>query len=173
MPSEAGAPLAPPLFGIDLFGALLAGVAGATDAIGVLAFGRYSAHMSGTTSQIVAHGLSGAGQVALGVGTILCFVAGAALCGTMAEASAARPARRTLWRLLWAEAVLLALAATLLAAAPVPLLALVPMALQNATGSRLLGPMIRTTHVTGTLTDLGGALGREPIKSGTCKAWCR
>lgn len=33
------------------------------------------------------------------------------------------------------------------------------MGLQNATSSRLLGPTIRTTHVTGTLTDHGDALG--------------
>lgn len=163
MPPEPASESLPTLRGIDWLAALLAGIAGATDATGILAFGRYTAHMSGTTSQTVAHALSNMGPVALGILAILCFVAGAALCGFVAEAFAARAARRTLSGLLAAEALLLALAATLLTAAPEPILALAPMAfamgLQNATSSRLLGPTIRTTHVTGTLTDLGDALG--------------
>lgn len=163
MPSEQAATPIPTLRGTDWLAALLASIAGATDAIGILDVGRYSAHMSGTTSQTVAHALSGTGPVALGVLAILCFVAGAALCGFVAEAFAARAARRTLAGLLAVEGLLLALAATLLTAAPEPILALAPMAfamgLQNATSSRLLGPTIRTTHVTGTLTDLGDALG--------------
>lgn len=163
MPREPASAPVPSLRGIDRLAALLAGVAGATDATGILAFGRYTAHMSGTTSMTVAHALSGRGPVALGVLAILCFVAGAALCGFVAEAFAARAARRILSGLLASEALLLALAATLLTAAPEPILALAPMAfamgLQNATSSRLLGPTIRTTHVTGTLTDLGDALG--------------
>jgi uncharacterized membrane protein YoaK (UPF0700 family) len=163
MPPEPASESLPTLRGIDWLAALLAGIAGATDATGILAFGRYTAHMSGTTSQTVAHALSNMGPVALGILAILCFVAGAALCGFVAEAFAARAARRTLAGLLAVEGLLLALAATLLTAAPEPILALAPMAfamgLQNATSSRLLGPTIRTTHVTGTLTDLGDALG--------------
>ena len=169
MLSEHAATPIPTLRGTDWLAALLASIAGATDAIGILDFGRYSAHMSGTTSQTVAHALSGTGPVALGVLAILCFVAGAALCGFVAEAFAARAARRTLSGLLATEAILLAMATTLLIAAPEPILALTPMAfamgLQNATSSRLLGPTIRTTHVTGTLTDLGDALGAMAQRS--------
>ena len=169
MLSEHAATPIPTLRGTDWLAALLASIAGATDAIGILDFGRYSAHMSGTTSQTVAHALSGTGPVALGVLAILCFVAGAALCGFVAEAFATRAARRTLSGLLATEAILLAMATTLLIAAPEPILALTPMAfamgLQNATSSRLLGPSIRTTHVTGTLTDLGDALGAMAQRS--------
>ena len=86
MPPEPASESLPTLRGIDWLAALLAGIAGATDATGILAFGRYTAHMSGTTSQTVAHALSNMGPVALGILAILCFVAGAALCGFVAEA---------------------------------------------------------------------------------------
>ena len=45
MPPEPASESLPTLRGIDWLAALLAGIAGATDATGILAFGRYTAHM--------------------------------------------------------------------------------------------------------------------------------
>ncbi len=146
----------------------LAWVAGYTNTIGILACGHVISHVSGTTSDaarwVVAGEWSLAGFLAF---LLFTFLAGAMLSGIATEI-----ARRRGWESVYVipmaiEAVLLAafaiaieLRATTAISKGVPLyllsgLASGAMGLQNATITRISGGVVRTTHVTGVLTDLG------------------
>ena len=156
--------------GIDLLlGMILAFVAGAINAGGFLAIGQYTSHMTGIVSAIADHlvlgsfAIAGAGLVAL-----LAFMAGAA-CSAVLINWGRRNARAKQY------AYPIALEATLLLAFGVlgsasrgapgfmvlaaPLLCFI-MGLQNATITKVSGARMRTTHLTGMLTDIGIELGK-------------
>lgn len=152
-----------------ILGMVLAFVAGGINAGGFLAVGQYTSHMTGIVSTV-------ADNVALG----LFGLVGAALVALVAFASGAgasailinwgrRNARRKQYAYpLAVEAVLLlsfGALGTAMQAVPGTAIAAVPllcfiMGLQNATITKISGARIRTTHLTGMITDIGIELGK-------------
>jgi uncharacterized membrane protein YoaK (UPF0700 family) len=157
----------------------LAFVAGAINAGGFLAVGQYTSHMTGMVSAMADHLALGAhGLVWVGAGALLSFVAGAVSSTVMVNV-----ARR--WQLnseyafpLLLEALLLLVFGVLGARlaelrgpfvpVKVPLTVMLLcfiMGLQNAVISKLSGSVIRTTHITGVVTDIGIELGKLLVRS--------
>lgn len=151
-------------------GAGLAFVAGALNAGGFLAVGQYTSHMTGMVS-MAADSLALA-QLTVAVSALLAvaaFVAGAAACALLVNFSRRRHPRWAFVPTLLVEAALLLLFG-LIGSALLPhqiervsltaLLLSFVMGLQNALITKLSNAEIRTTHVTGLLTDLGLELGK-------------
>lgn len=151
-------------------GAALAFVAGATNAGGFLTVGQYTSHMTGIVSALADDlALKRFELAASAVCAILAFLTGA-----MTTAIAVNWARRHALQSRFAiplliEAFLLlafgllsrTLAKYTLWVAPATVLVLCfMMGLQNAVITKVSGAVIRTTHVTGLLTDIGIELGR-------------
>lgn len=151
-------------------GLVLAFVAGAINAGGFLAVHRYTSHMTGIVSGAADDLALGAAGLALdALGAMLSFVAGAA-CTALMVNHARRHALASLYALpLLLEALLLLvfgllgarLAAVdgLFVPATVMLLCFM-MGLQNALMTKLSHAEIRTTHMTGIVTDIGIELGK-------------
>ncbi|NDK38739.1 DUF1275 domain-containing protein [Pseudoxanthomonas gei] len=140
----------------------LAFVAGIVNVVGYLGFEHQAiTHLTGTTSllgaAIVERDLRAIGRL---LGVVLAFIAGAVASGLIIQDSTLQLGRR--------YGVVLAIEALLLAAA-VPLferqliagalLAAAACGLQNAMASTYSGSLIRTSHVTGLVTDIGIAMG--------------
>ena len=152
-----------------LLGIVLAFIAGATNAGGFLAIGQYTSHMTGIASAIadnLALGLFGA--VGVGVVAMIAFVAGAA-CSAVLINWGRRNDRTKQYAYPIALEGLLLLAFGVLGTASreapgfmalaAPLLCFI-MGLQNATITKISGSRIRTTHLTGMVTDIGIELGK-------------
>lgn len=151
-------------------GATLAFVAGATNAGGYLAVGQYTSHMTGIVSALADDLALGQSRLALvAAAALVAFIAGA-----MTTAIVVNWARRrglggvfALPLLLEASLLLafgllggaLALDTTFVAPATVLVLCYL-MGLQNAVITKVSNAEIRTTHVTGLITDIGIELGR-------------
>lgn len=151
-------------------GATLAFVAGATNAGGYLAVGQYTSHMTGIVSALADDLVLGNVVLAIAaLGALIAFVTGA-----MTTAVAVNWARRHQLRSRYAiplllEAALLivfgllggVLASYTTFVAPLTVLLLCfLMGLQNAVITKVSKAEIRTTHVTGLVTDIGIELGR-------------
>lgn len=170
----------------------LAWVAGYTNILTVITCGTVTSHISGTASYLgrdVAEGTWG--LAALAAALIVAFYVGAALSGFCTEL-----ARRKAWESIYILPI--ALEGTLLLVFGVELFmrgglgperpiaqafaiatAAMAMGLQNATITRISSGVVRTTHVTGVLTDLGlesahfafwawdkrGSLPRHPMRA--------
>jgi uncharacterized membrane protein YoaK (UPF0700 family) len=153
-----------------LLGIALAFVAGATNAGGFLAVGRYTSHMTGLLSSIPDNLAVGQSVLALGAGLAICtFVFGAATTSLLVHWARRRRLHSLFALPLMLEALFLLLfglaGATLddRAAFRVPFTMLVLtylMGLQNAVITKISRAEIRTTHVTGLITDLGIELGK-------------
>jgi uncharacterized membrane protein YoaK (UPF0700 family) len=154
-------------------GAVLAFVAGGINAGGFLAVNRYTSHMTGLVSSIADHMVLGEFALAYGaVATITAFVLGAATTAVLINWARRRRLRSEYALPLLLESMLLLLFGVLgsqLSARAVPLVPLVAltvvllcfvMGLQNAVVTKISQAEIRTTHLTGVLTDLGIELGR-------------
>lgn len=151
-------------------GMVLAFVAGAANAGGYLAVHQYTSHMTGIVSAMADDLAAGAfGLAAAGLGALLAFVAGAACCALMVN-YARRRALHSVYALpLLLEAILLlsfgvlgawlASVEVLVVPATVTLLCFM-MGLQNAVITKLSNAEIRTTHITGVMTDIGIELGK-------------
>jgi uncharacterized membrane protein YoaK (UPF0700 family) len=151
-------------------GVVLAFVAGAINAGGFLAVQRYTSHMTGILSETADSLVLGSHEVALaGLGALICFLAGAA-CATIMVHYARRHQLHGEYALpLLLEAVLLLCFGMLggqlstidglFVSATVMLLSFL-MGLQNALITKLSKAEIRTTHVTGIITDIGIELGK-------------
>ncbi|HJW12305.1 MAG TPA: YoaK family protein [Albitalea sp.] len=151
-------------------GGLLAFVAGAVNAGGFLAVQRYTSHMSGVVSGIADDLVLG--QLALaaaGASALLAFVAGAMSTAVLINWARRRHLDGEFALSLMLEALLL-LVFGLLGAnlelfvdvflpSTVLLLCFI-MGLQNAIVTKISQAEIRTTHMTGVITDLGIELGR-------------
>ncbi|MDR6952137.1 uncharacterized membrane protein YoaK (UPF0700 family) [Ancylobacter sp. 3268] len=144
-------------------------VAGATNAGGLLAVGQYTSHMSGIISAMADNAVIGAsGLVIAGVGALLPFILGAATSAILVNWARLHHAGREYAIPLTLEAFLLlafGLLGSVAHVSPVALIADVAvlcfiMGLQNATVTKLSGAKIRTTHMTGVVTDLGIELGK-------------
>jgi len=153
-----------------LLGALLAFNAGAINAGGFLVMGMYTSHMTGFASMLADNLVLGSFTVAIGAtGVLLAFVAGAACTAVLVNWARQNHLRSEYALPLLLEAGLLLvfglLGATLNRQTPfaVPLTVLVlafTMGLQNALVSKISASQIRTTHMTGVITDMGIELGK-------------
>ncbi|WP_112664296.1 YoaK family protein [Microvirga flavescens] len=150
-------------------GITLTFVAGAINAGGFLAVGQYTSHMSGIFSAMADNLALGAfGLVVLGLGAFVPFIVGAA-CSAMLINWGRRQRRGSQYALpLTLEAVLLlcfGIFGVIFRPTPESGLAAVPlltfiMGLQNATVTKISGARMRTTHITGIVTDIGIELGK-------------
>ncbi len=148
---------------------VLAFVAGAINAGGLLAIGQYTSHVSGIVSAIADNLVLGVfGAMGAGVVALLAFAAGAASSAILINWGRRNFRTRQYAYPLVLEAVLLLAFGALGSASSVvpqliglaaPLLCFI-MGLQNATISKLSGSRIRTTHVTGMVTDIGIEIGK-------------
>jgi uncharacterized membrane protein YoaK (UPF0700 family) len=142
-------------------GALLAGSAGFVNAVLLSFFQVPVSHMSGAVSHLGVAMASRPGSEALGALTIVAaFFLGSVVSGVLVGRDTALPGRRYAAVLL-IQGVSLVVAGTCLYArisAGVPLAAFA-CGVQNAMSSSYYGLAIRTTHVTGMVTDLGVIVG--------------
>lgn len=153
-----------------LLGGVLAFNAGAVNAGGFLLVSMYTSHMTGFVSIVADNLILGNLTLVLGaVGALLAFTLGAAVTAVLVNWARHRHLRSEFALPLLLEAVLLLvfglLGATLNRQTPfaVPLTVLVlafTMGLQNALVSKISSSQIRTTHMTGVITDLGIELGK-------------
>ena len=153
-----------------LLGGLLAFNAGAINAGGFLLVSMYTSHMTGFASMLADNLVLGNMKLVLGaIGALLAFTAGAAVTAVLVNWSRHHWSRSEVALPLMLEAVLLLIfglmGATLTQQTPfaVPLTLLVlafTMGLQNALVSKISSSQIRTTHMTGVITDLGIELGK-------------
>jgi uncharacterized membrane protein YoaK (UPF0700 family) len=151
-------------------GSVLAFVAGSINAGGLLAVGQYTSHMTGIVSSVADNLVLGQAGLALsGLIALLAFLLGA-MCTTWLVNWGMRLELRSAYGLpLMLEAVLLLVfglfgaALDLLQAVLLPLTVVLLcfiMGLQNAVITKISQARIRTTHVTGLVTDLGIELGK-------------
>ncbi len=151
-------------------GLILAGVAGAINAGGFLAVQQYTSHMTGIVSSMADNLVLGAYSLVLsGLGGLLCFLLGA-ICSAMLVHYARRRRRHSEFALPLLLEALLLLGFGLLGARLssieglfVPLTVMLLcfiMGLQNALITKLSHAEIRTTHITGIVTDIGIELGK-------------
>ena len=156
---------------------LLAFNAGAVNAGGFLVLHLYTSHMTGFASQL-ADGtvLGNPSIVANALVAIGAFIGGAAACAILVNWGRRHHLHSVYALPLALEACLLAifglLGATMQAwqavlAVPLTVLLLAfTMGLQNAVASKTSGGSIRTTHMTGNITDLGMELGKMAYWNG-------
>jgi uncharacterized membrane protein YoaK (UPF0700 family) len=151
-------------------GVTLCFVAGATNAGGFLAVGQYTSHMSGIVSSVADNLVLGQVQLALaGVAAVTAFLLGAMTTAWMVNWGLRRQLQSAYGRPLLLEAGLLLVFglfgtginffASLFAPLTVLLLCFI-MGLQNAVITKISHAEIRTTHITGLVTDLGIELGK-------------
>jgi uncharacterized membrane protein YoaK (UPF0700 family) len=151
-------------------GFALAFVAGAINAGGFLAVQQYTSHMTGIVSSMADNlVLGGYGPVLAGAGAILSFLAGAACTAVMVNyvrrqnlySEYALPLLLEAMLLLGFGVVGARMSSTngLFVAVTIMLLCFM-MGLQNAVVTKLSHAEIRTTHMTGIVTDIGIELGK-------------
>lgn len=151
-------------------GGVLAFVAGAINAGGFLAVQRYTSHMTGIVSAIADDLAVGSlGLAVAGLVSLAAFIAGAATTALLVNWARRRQLHGKYALALLLEALLLLLFGLvganlksleyLLVPTAVLLLCFI-MGLQNATVTKISQAEIRTTHMTGVITDLGIELGR-------------
>ncbi|MEH3119681.1 MAG: YoaK family protein [Methylorubrum populi] len=140
-----------------------AGIAGALNAAGFCAFGTFSSNMTGNVSALADH--LGLGELVLALqalALVAAFMAGA-LCATLLISAGRHHRLRGVYAYsVLTEAVLLAALGTLAPWLPVGLRGAILalglsflLGLQNATVTQITDARVRTTHVTGMVTDLG------------------
>lgn len=148
-------------------GTLLAFVAGAINAGGFIAIGQYTSHMTGILSAVADDVALGAiGAAGIGVLLFAAFTAGAGCSAILINWGRRNFRERQYVYPLLAEAALLIgfgtaglLQPAVFVAIAAPLLCFI-MGLQNATITKISGARVRTTHVTGMVTDIGIELGK-------------
>lgn len=154
-----------------LLGLLLAFIAGAVNAGGFLLVHMYTSHMTGFVSMLADNLVLGNMALVLAAtGALTAFTCGAASTAVMVNLARRHGLRSGFALPLLLEALLLLLfglvgATTLNHTTPfaVPLTVLLLaflMGLQNALVSKISSSQIRTTHMTGVITDLGIELGK-------------
>jgi len=150
-------------------GLVLSFVAGATNAGGFLAVGQYTSHMTGVLSSIADNLVLGQiGLVLAAAASLLAFVGGAMTSAVLVNWGLRRHLHAAYGLPLLVEALALLVfglfgSAIGTAAVFVPLTVLLLcfiMGLQNAVITKISRAEIRTTHVTGLLTDAGIEFGK-------------
>lgn len=151
-------------------GVALSFIGGATNAGGFLAVGQYTSHMTGLLSSVADHLVLGQfALVTAALAAIGAFIGGAMTTALMVNWGLRRQLRSAFARPLALETSLLLvfglfgaainLHAELFAPLTVLLLCYI-MGLQNAVITKVSNAEIRTTHVTGLVTDIGIELGK-------------
>ncbi len=153
-----------------ILGVTLAFVAGAINAGGFLAVQQYTSHMTGIVSAMADNFVLGnMALVLVGLGALLSFMMGAACSAVLVHYARRKDMHSEFALPLLLEAALLLifglLGARLMGVAglfvPVTVMLLCfMMGLQNAVISKLSNAEIRTTHVTGLVTDIGIEIGK-------------
>jgi len=147
---------------IELGGFLLAGIAGFVNAVGLLGFQHEAcSHVSGTATSLAISVHSGTMSNALQLlGVMLSFMVGAMASGIIIGNESLKLGRRY-GVALTCEAALLLLAMLTLEHTMTAgyFLTSAACGLQNAMATTYSGAVIRTTHLTGIVTDLGLTLG--------------
>jgi len=152
---------------------LLAFIAGTLNSVGFVAVSVYTSHMTGLTASVADHiVLRSWGLVRIGLIAIAAFVLGAAACAVLFNWGRRRHHEARYATVLVVEAVLI-LAFGALAdqltwrhrdLVSVAVLCFT-MGLQNAIITKISAAQIRTTHVTGMVTDIGIELGKLAYRS--------
>lgn len=142
----------------------LPAIAGAVNAAGFMVVGAYLSHVTGNLARIGDEVAVGRFDVALGYATVIAaFFFGAMLAAFMIETSKRLNQPRYLAAMV-TEGLLLGGFAVLSALTPVEwhsnnmllmCMLSVAMGLQNAMVTRISGAVVRTTHMTGIITDIG------------------
>lgn len=150
-------------------GLVLTFVAGAVNAGGFFYVGQYTSHMSGIVAAIADHVVLGLGDLVLaGLIAFGAFTLGAATSAILINWGRRHYVSTQYVLPISLECVLLlvfgalvgpTLPASLVQPLGIPLLCFI-MGLQNATVTKISGARIRTTHVTGMVTDLGIEIGK-------------
>jgi uncharacterized membrane protein YoaK (UPF0700 family) len=154
-----------------VLGLLLAFNAGAVNAGGFLVVHLYTSHITGFVSMLADNLVLGNMALVLGaVGVLLAFLSGAAMTAIMVNWARQRRLYSSFALPLLVEALLMLVFGLLGAitlewhtpfAVPTTVLLLsFIMGLQNATVTKMSAAQIRTTHMTGVVTDLGIELGK-------------
>ncbi len=151
-------------------GTVLAFVAGATNAGGFLAVGQYTSHMTGIVSSVADNLVLGQlTMVVAGLGAFLAFLLGAMTTAWTVNWGMRRHLRSAYGLPLMLESLLLLVFGLFGTAISQKVAILLPstvillcfiMGLQNAVITKISKATIRTTHVTGLVTDLGIELGK-------------
>lgn len=147
---------------------LLSLTAGVLNSVGFVAVSVYTSHMTGITASIADNlVLGGFALVGVGVLAFVVFVAGAATCALLFNWGRRRGLQSRYANVLLLEAGLILLFGLLAERLTWSHRNLVfvavlcfTMGLQNAIITKLSGSQIRTTHVTGMVTDIGIELGK-------------
>lgn len=149
---------------VSLGGAWLALVAGFVNALGFLGVAqRGLSHVTGQVTELAIEVSDGAIEIAGSTALLIAmFFTGAAISGALITNSEVAASGRRYGVVLLLEAVLLAIAGVLMPGHPWWAVKLIPLAMgmQNALATSYSGAVVRTTHVTGLVTDLGLILGR-------------
>lgn len=148
--------------------ALLALNAGVLNSVGFVAVSVYTSHMTGLTAMVADHlVLGGTAIVVVGLLGLTTFLAGAAACAVLFNWGRRRHLRGRYANVLVLEAVLILLFGLLAEELAWQHRELVfvsvlcfTMGMQNAIITKISGAQIRTTHVTGMVTDIGIELGK-------------
>lgn len=151
-------------------GIVLAFVAGALNAGGFLAIGQYTSHMTGLVSSAADNLVLGQIGLTLSAGLSVCsFVAGAATTAWLVGYARRRSSTNIYFAPLLIEAALLLafgiIGGTLqlqeiVSVSLTAVLLCFTMGLQNALVTKISNAEIRTTHITGLVTDIGIELGK-------------
>lgn len=153
-----------------LLGCIMALIAGAVNAGGFLAIQRYTSHMTGIISGIADDLIVNDFTVVLaGIAALVCFIAGASTTAVFIHWARRRKLNSEYALSFALEAFLLLVFGLLGANLNVLLEVFVPttvlllcfiMGLQNAIMTKISRAEIRTTHMTGVVTDIGIEVGR-------------
>jgi len=154
-----------------IFGWFLASCAGFVNTVAFLNWQMFVSHMTGTSTKI---GLRIEGynngenthiEVYKALALVASFVAGAFTCGLLIDKNQVHFGGKSWYGLALVVNGLLLITATFLEDMPTTSCNLAAMAcgLQNAMCTSHFGAVVRTTHVTGTLTDIGSILGRLAV----------
>jgi uncharacterized membrane protein YoaK (UPF0700 family) len=151
-------------------GVTLSFVAGATNAGGFLAVGTYTSHMTGVVSALADNmALGHWSLIWISIASFVAFLLGAMTTAWMVNWSLRRNLRSAFGRPLLLEALLLLVFGLFGAVIDAHGILFVPftvlllcfiMGLQNAVITKISKAEIRTTHITGLVTDLGIELGK-------------
>ncbi|WP_082590850.1 YoaK family protein [Phycicoccus sp. Soil748] len=154
---------------------LLAFIAGMLNSVGFVAVSVYTSHMTGLTASVADHLVLGSMRlVGTGVEAITCFVLGAMTCAMLFNWGRRRHHEARFANVLVLEALLILAFGGLADQLTwrhrdlvfVAVLCFT-MGLQNAIITKISAAQIRTTHVTGMITDIGIELGKAAYRSRT------
>ncbi|GAB3447592.1 YoaK family protein [Phycicoccus ginsengisoli] len=152
---------------------LLAFIAGMLNSVGFVAVSVYTSHMTGLTASVADHLVLGSMHlVGIGLEAITCFVLGAATCAVVFNWGRRRHHEARFATVLVLEALLVLAFGGLADQLTwrhrdlvfVAVLCFT-MGLQNAIITKISAAQIRTTHVTGMITDIGIELGKAAYRS--------